>query len=95
MEEARLVLGSAASRPLESSFSSRLLGHPLTDDIIEEAAAEVSRIAKPLDNTDFGSGWRKKAARHLVEGALKELRGDDPRLLGPIARRAADLVPGT
>ncbi len=93
VEEARLVLGSVASRPVESTAAARLVGHPLHNDLIEEVAEEASRLAKPLDNTDFALGWRKKAARHFIAGALRELRGDDPRTLGPIARRAADQVP--
>ena len=93
VEEARLVLGSVGSRPAESSAASLLLGRALDNDGIERVAEEASRSAKPLDNTDFHLGWRKKAARHLVAGALRELRGDDPRELGPIARRAAELVP--
>jgi 4-hydroxybenzoyl-CoA reductase subunit beta len=93
VEAARLVLGSVASRPLLSTASSRLLGSPLSDEVIQAVAEEASSLAKPLDNTDFSLGWRKKSARHLILGALRELRGDDPRSLGPIARRAAELVP--
>jgi len=93
VEEARMVLGSVASRPVETPAASRLIGRPLDDEAIEEVAEEASRVAKPLDNTDFTLGWRKKSARHFVTGALRELRGDDPRTLGPIARRAAELVP--
>jgi 4-hydroxybenzoyl-CoA reductase subunit beta len=93
VQEASIVLGSVASRPVEAHATRRLLGSPLTDDLIEEVAEESSRLAKPLDNTDFHLGWRKKAARHLVAGALREVRGDDPRALGPIARRASELVP--
>jgi len=93
VEAARLVLGSVASRPLLSPASSRLVGSPLSEEIIQAVAEEASSLAKPLDNTDFSLGWRKKSARHLIQGALRELRGDDPRSLGPIARRAAELVP--
>ena len=93
MEDARIVLGSVASRPIPAAAAQRLLGSPLTDDRIEEAADEASALAKPLDNTDFQLGWRKRAARHLVAGALRELRGDAPGVLGPLARRAAELVP--
>jgi 4-hydroxybenzoyl-CoA reductase subunit beta len=93
VEAARLVLGSVASRPLLSPASARLVGSPLSEEMIQAVAEEVSRLAKPLDNTDFSLGWRKKSARHLILGALRELRGDDPRELGPIARRAAELVP--
>ncbi len=95
VREARIVLGSVASRPLEIVAASLLSGRFLDDDTIERVAEEASRTAKPMDNTDFHLGWRKKAARHLVAGALRELRGDDPRALGPFARRAAELVPAS
>ncbi len=90
--DARLVLGSVASRPLAADASS-LVGNPLTEETIESAADAGARLAKPLDNTDFALGWRKKAAFSLIAGALRELRGDDPEALGPFARRAAALVP--
>jgi 4-hydroxybenzoyl-CoA reductase subunit beta len=93
VEEARLVLGSVSSRPLPAPGASLLAGRVLDDGAIEQVAEEASRIAKPLDNTDFVLGWRKRAARHLITGALRELRGDDPRSLGPLSRRAAELVP--
>ena len=54
-----------------------------------EAAIKVS---KPLDNTDFALGWRKSVTRAFVQGALKELRGDDPATLGVLARRARQAV---
>jgi 4-hydroxybenzoyl-CoA reductase subunit beta len=93
VESARLVLGSVASLPRVADAASRLVGGILADDEIEAVAQEAAGLAKPLDNTDFSLGWRKKAARHLISGALRELRGDDPRILGPLARRAAELVP--
>ena len=94
VQAARLFLGSVASRPLCVESAARLVGSRLADDAIESVAEEAARLAKPLDNTDFSLSWRKKAARSLIEGALRELRGDDPATLGPIARRAAELVPG-
>jgi 4-hydroxybenzoyl-CoA reductase subunit beta len=92
VREARLVLGSVASRPVAAD-AGPLLGTTLSEEAIEAAAEAAARFAKPLDNTDFALGWRKKAAHSLVAGALRELRGDDPELLGPFARRAAALVP--
>ena len=92
VRDARLVLGSVASRPLAADASS-LVGAPLSEETIESAAAAGAGLAKPLDNTDFALGWRKKAAHSLIAGALRELRGDDPEALGPFARRAAALVP--
>ena len=56
-----------------------LLGRPLNQQAIEEAAALAARIAKPLDNTDFDMTWRKRVTVEFVTYALRELRGDDVR----------------
>jgi len=80
VEEARIVVGSAASRPLASMDAAKsLLGRPLNQQSIEEAAALAARIAKPLDNTDFDMTWRKRVTAEFVTYALRELRGDDVR----------------
>jgi hypothetical protein len=69
-----------ASRPVASDRAAALLrGHALTDDLIAEAAAVASDIAKPMDNTDFELVWRKTMVRTLVINALCEVRGDDMR----------------
>jgi len=78
IEEARMVIGSAASRPLIAEEAAKFLcGRPLADEVIGEAAALAARIAKPLDNTDFDMSWRKKVTAEFVTYALRELRGDD------------------
>jgi 4-hydroxybenzoyl-CoA reductase subunit beta len=78
VEDARIVVGSVASRPLIAAEAARfLLGRPLNQDSIAEAAAIAARIAKPLDNTDFDMTWRKKVTAEFVTYALRELRGDD------------------
>lgn len=78
VEEARMVIGSAASRPLLADEAAKFLsGRPLTNDVIAEAAALGARIAKPLDNTDFDMSWRKKVTAEFVTYALRELRGDN------------------
>jgi len=87
VEEARVVLGAVASRPVVVDVSS-LLGMPLTDEIIAAFAEKASAPAKPLDNTDFHMTWRKEMARAFLAGSLKELRGDDPATLGPLAAKA-------
>ncbi len=80
VEEARIVLGAVASRPLDAAAAAAVLvGRPLDDDAIAEAASLAAQIAKPMDNTDFVLGWRKKAARAFVGHALREVRGDDVR----------------
>lgn len=78
VEEARIVMGSVASRPLVASAAAdSLVGGRLDPDSIAEAAALAARIARPLDNTDFAMTWRKKVAVEMVTYALRELRGDD------------------
>jgi 4-hydroxybenzoyl-CoA reductase subunit beta len=80
VEEARIVIGSAASRPLLAAEAAKsLVGRALSADSIAEAAVLAARIAKPLDNTDFDMTWRKKVTGEFVSYALRELRGDDVR----------------
>lgn len=80
VEDARIVIGSAASRPLVAVDAAKsLIGRALGADSIAEAAAQAARIAKPLDNTDFDMTWRKKVTNEFVTFALRELRGDDVR----------------
>jgi len=80
VEDARIVIGSAASRPLVAAEAAKsLVGRALNPDSIAEAAALAARIAKPLDNTDFDMSWRKKVTGEIVTCALRELRGDDVR----------------
>ena len=73
VEEARVVLGAVASRPLVVPVA-ELVGQPLTDAVIRDFAATAAGLAKPMDNTDFTLSWRKKVAGSYVAGALKELR---------------------
>jgi 4-hydroxybenzoyl-CoA reductase subunit beta len=78
VEEARMVIGSAASRPLVAGEAVKfLLGRALNRETIAEAAVLAARIAKPLDNTDFDMTWRKRVTAEFVTYALLELRGDD------------------
>jgi 4-hydroxybenzoyl-CoA reductase subunit beta len=78
VEDARIVIGSVASRPLVAEDAGRfLVGRALSSETITEAAALAARIAKPLDNTDFDMSWRKKVTAEFVTYALRELRGDD------------------
>jgi 4-hydroxybenzoyl-CoA reductase subunit beta len=78
VEEARIVVGSTASRPLLALDAAKaLIGRALNADSVAEAAGLAARIAKPLDNTDFDMSWRKKVAAEFVSYALRELRGED------------------
>jgi 4-hydroxybenzoyl-CoA reductase subunit beta len=78
--DARIVVGSVACLPLVAKEASRwLVGRPLDQESIAQAATLAARIAKPLDNTDFDMTWRKRVTAEFVTYALRELRGDDMR----------------
>ena len=78
VEDARIVLGAAASRPFIVEKAGTLLrGKKLTDEAIAAAAEAVASRAKPLDNTDLDLYWRKEVVDDFVGYALREVRGDD------------------
>lgn len=78
VEEARIVLGAVASRPLlAEEAAERVVGRKLDEETIANAAKLASKIAKPLSNTDFDMSWRKRVTSQFVTYALRELRGDD------------------
>src|SRR3989475_4201960 len=78
VEDARIGVGAAACRSQPAADAARsLLGRPLNQPAIEEAAALAARIAKPLDKTDFDMTSRKRVTAEFVGYALRELRGDD------------------
>lgn len=94
VEDARLVLGAVASRPLVAAeAAAALVGRTLTDDAIDEAAGAAAKLAKPMDNADFTLHWRKATVRPLVAGILRHLRGDAADTLPLIARHAAAAGP--
>jgi 4-hydroxybenzoyl-CoA reductase subunit beta len=76
--EARLWLGAVSMAPVEAEGAqAALVGRPLTDESIEEAARLAYPLAKPVDNTDFGVRWRKEMTLHFVRQALLALRKGD------------------
>ncbi len=78
VEEARIVLGAVASRPLVAAEAAQsLLGKRLDPEAIEHAATLAARLAKPLDNTDLDLTWRKQVASEFVSYALREIAGED------------------
>ena len=80
VEAARVVLGAVTSRPVEApAAAAAIVGHPLSDDRIAQAARQGAVPSRPMDNTDFGLVWRKRVTRDFITYALRELRGDDMR----------------
>jgi len=77
VEDARVVIGAAASLPVVTRAAELLSGRKLTDEVIVEAAKSMASRAKPVDNTDLDVYWRKHVASTFIGYALKDLRGDD------------------
>jgi len=78
VEDARVVLGAVASRPVEApAAAAALIGGALTDAAIANAAERAAQPARPMDNTDFTLVWRKRVTRDFVTYALRDLRGDN------------------
>ena len=75
VEEARLVLGGVASRPMVISAGD-VLGTKLSDEAIAKAAVRAVSAVTP-QKTDLDLDWRKKIVTACVGYALRELRGED------------------
>lgn len=79
VERARIFLGAVASRPVAAAEAERaLVGAPLTERGISEAARLARKVATPLDNTDFQAAWRGKMVELYTAAALREAAGLDP-----------------
>ncbi len=76
VEDVSLVLNAVGPTPVRCEEAEGVLrGNALTDERIAEAAQAAYRPAKPLDNTDYVSMWRKKMIRVEVKRALEGMRG--------------------
>ncbi|MCS6818219.1 MAG: FAD binding domain-containing protein [Blastocatellia bacterium] len=74
--DARIVLGAVGSCPKRIREAERILeGKRLEPDVIEAAAHTVSRVIRPLDNTDFLHLYRKRIASVFTRRALSEIAG--------------------
>ncbi len=74
VERADVVLNAVGPAPVRCREAEKaLVGRPLSDEAIEEAADLAGGGAKPLDNTDFMPSWRKKMIRVHVRRALQSL----------------------
>jgi 4-hydroxybenzoyl-CoA reductase subunit beta len=75
VREIGIWLGAVAPAPVEAvEAEASLLGRPLTDEAIEEAARLAYPRSKPVDNTDFGVRWRKEMTRLFTADALRAVR---------------------
>jgi carbon-monoxide dehydrogenase medium subunit len=68
----RIALGSVAPTPLRlPSVEEYLTGKELTNEIIREAAAMVSKGIKPITDIRASAEYRRKAAKGIAMEALK------------------------
>lgn len=81
---AAIYLGAVGSYPAPvDGLEEILIGKPLTEDRIVEAALAARKIATPMDNTDFKAQWRGTMAQRYTEATLREIAGLDPGLTPP------------
>lgn len=65
------MLGAVASHPIVAEKAASLLrGQHLSADLIERAAQEAARFAKPLDNADLTINYRKQVTPVYIRRAL-------------------------
>ena len=79
-EEARIALGSLGSTPIRARKSENILkGHPLTPDLIQQAAEVAEGEVDPMDDFRGSSGYKRQMAkvftRRALEHALDNVRG--------------------
>ena len=92
VEKARIYLGAVASYPVPAKESADfLIGKPLTEETIAEAAKLARKVATPMDNTDFQTQWRGVMVQRYTEAALRDVAGMDPGRLAP--KHAGTVLP--
>jgi 4-hydroxybenzoyl-CoA reductase subunit beta len=75
VKSARIFIGGVASAPIRClEAEAALEGRALTDDAIAQAAALAAHPARPMDNTDHDSYWRKQMVGVWVKRTLEALR---------------------
>jgi len=92
VSQARITLGSVSPTIIRApEAEGALVGAPLSDGRISEAAALAARAAAPIDDLRAGAGYRRELAAVLVRRALTGLRdgnersalsGEPPKLWG-------------
>ncbi len=74
VKAASIILNAVGPKPVVCETAvDAILGKKLTDEVIEEAAKLAGKGAKPLDNTDHISMWRKKVVVVETKRALEAL----------------------
>ncbi|MEA3340264.1 MAG: 2Fe-2S iron-sulfur cluster-binding protein, partial [Chloroflexota bacterium] len=92
VSQARITLGSVSPTIIRApEAESALVGKPLSEENIAQAAALAARAAAPIDDIRAGAGYRREIVAVLVRRALTGLRdgnersalsGERPKLVG-------------
>jgi carbon-monoxide dehydrogenase medium subunit len=70
--EARLALGAVAPTPIRATTAEKLLtGHPLTDDLLQEAGTTAAQEAKPIDDLRASADYRRHLVNILTQRTLR------------------------
>ncbi|MHC4077282.1 MAG: FAD binding domain-containing protein [Planctomycetota bacterium] len=73
IEDVKIRIGGAGSYAIPATASEEMLrGQSVSDDLIKAASQAAFKPARPMDNTDYETGWRKKMAPIFVERALTD-----------------------
>lgn len=92
VERARIYLGAVGSYPVPAQQAADfLVGKPLTEETIAEAAKLARKVSTPMDNTDFQTQWRGVMVQRYTEAALRDVAGMDPGRLMP--KHAGTVLP--
>lgn len=79
VEKVNIHLGAVNSYPAVPEKSCEfLVGKPLTEENIAEAAGMSRQGSTPMDNTDFLARWRGQMVERYVSAALREIAGLEP-----------------
>jgi 4-hydroxybenzoyl-CoA reductase subunit beta len=73
---ARIVLGAVSPAPIRAIEAEHaLIGHRVTEEVVEEAAALATQMVRPQNNTDLGSRYRRRMVSVFVGRALRDVAG--------------------
>ena len=71
----RIALGSVAPTPLRAVKTEELIGvEPLTDELIERAAEEVTAEVSPIDDWRASADYRRAMCGGLIRRLLRTVR---------------------
>ena len=73
-KDVRIGLGAVAPTPIRARKSEkRLMGEPLSDKLIEEAAEMAAKEAKPIDDHRASAEYRRMMVEVLVKRAISQI----------------------